>query len=167
MMLEPSYCVFLLLMSFCVITAVKNKQGLGFNIQQIMSIPINPFNKPSLFHTLLILFLYWDNVYENQSYLKKKRLRKVIVQQKKLFNVYICTISVETLCGVISELPNKKVLNQKFLLVKLKSSLGWLLWNIGVTNDHGYVPLDVSTFRSFPPSLLITGFVSRLSQRMP
>jgi len=37
--------------------------------------------------------------------------------------------------------------------------LGWLLWNICVTNDHGYVPLVVNTSRSFPHSWLATGFV--------
>jgi hypothetical protein len=58
-------------------------------------------------------------------------------------------------------------------LVKLKSSdlwsppwLGWLLWNICVTNDHGYVPLVLNTSRSFPHSWLITGFVTRLIRRV-
>jgi hypothetical protein len=45
--------------------------------------------------------------------------------------------------------------------------LGWPLWNICVTNDHGYVPLVVNTSRSFPHSRRITGFVSRLTQRVP
>jgi hypothetical protein len=36
-----------------------------------------------------------------------------------------------------------------------------------VTNDHGYVPRVVSTFRSFPHSRLITGFVARVTRRMP
>ena len=35
-----------------------------------------------------------------------------------------------------------------------------------VTNDHGYVPLDVNTFRSIPHSILITGFVTRLTRRV-
>jgi hypothetical protein len=35
--------------------------------------------------------------------------------------------------------------------------------NSMLTNDHGYVPLVVSTFRSFPHSRLITGFVTRLT----
>jgi hypothetical protein len=42
-------------------------------------------------------------------------------------------------------LLTRKLLHQGFLFVKLKSSLlrsppwlGWPLWNIGVTNDHGY-----------------------------
>ena len=39
--------------------------------------------------------------------------------------------------------------------------------NICVTNDHGYVPLVVSTSRSFPHSWLITGFVTRLTRRVP
>ena len=59
-----------------------------------------------------------------------------------------------------------KLLNQWFLLVKLKSSLWmlrlppwlvWPLWNICVTNDQGYVPLVVRTSRSFPHSWRITG----------
>jgi hypothetical protein len=43
--------------------------------------------------------------------------------------------------------------------------LGWPLWNICVTNDHGYVPLVVNT--SFPHSWLSTGFVTRLTRRVP
>ena len=65
----------------------------------------------------------------------------------------------------------RKLLSQGFLLVKLKSSLrkfyGWPLWNICVTNDHGYVPLVVNTCRSFPHSRLITGFVTRLTWWVP
>ena len=45
--------------------------------------------------------------------------------------------------------------------------LGWPLWNICLTNDHGYVPLVLSTSRSFPHSRLITGFVARLTRRVP
>jgi hypothetical protein len=41
--------------------------------------------------------------------------------------------------------------------------LDWTLWNICVTNDHGYVLLVVSTSRSFPHWWLITGFVIRLT----
>jgi hypothetical protein len=41
------------------------------------------------------------------------------------------------------------------------------LWNICVTNDHGYVLLVVSTSRSFPNSWLITGFVTRSTRRVP
>ena len=43
----------------------------------------------------------------------------------------------------------------------------WPLWNICVTNDHGYVPLVVNTSRSFPHSWLITEFVTRLTRRVP
>ena len=39
--------------------------------------------------------------------------------------------------------------------------LGWPLWHIWVTNDHGYVPFVVYTSRSFPHSWLITGFITR------
>jgi len=41
------------------------------------------------------------------------------------------------------------------------------LWNICVTNDHGYVPLVVNTSRPFSHSCLITGFVTRLTRRVP
>jgi hypothetical protein len=34
-------------------------------------------------------------------------------------------------------------------------------------NDHGYVPLVVNTSRSFSHSRLITGFVARLTRRVP
>jgi hypothetical protein len=42
----------------------------------------------------------------------------------------------------------------------------WPLWNICVTNDHGYVPLVVNTSWPFPHSWLITGFVSKLTRRV-
>ena len=38
---------------------------------------------------------------------------------------------------------------------------------IYVTNDHGYVSLVISIFRSFPHSRFITGFVTRLTRRVP
>jgi hypothetical protein len=44
--------------------------------------------------------------------------------------------------------------------------LGWPLWNICVTNNHGYVPLFVSTSRFFPRSWLVIGFVTRLTRRV-
>ena len=62
-------------------------------------------------------------------------------------------------------------------LVTLKSSLrkhlrlppwlGWPLWNICVRNYHGYVPLVVNTSQFFPHSRLITGFVTKLTRRVP
>jgi hypothetical protein len=39
--------------------------------------------------------------------------------------------------------------------------------NICVTNDRVYVPLVVNTFRSFPRSLLITGFVTGGTRWVP
>ena len=45
--------------------------------------------------------------------------------------------------------------------------LGGPLWNICVTNDHGYVPLVVNTSRSFPHSWLIARFITRLTRRVP
>ena len=66
-------------------------------------------------------------------------------------------------------LLTRKRLNQGFLLVKFKSSLrklwlDWTLWNIFVTNDHSNVPLFVNTSRSFSQSLVIIGFVTRLTR---
>jgi hypothetical protein len=52
-------------------------------------------------------------------------------------------------------------------MLRLPPWIGWPLWNICVTNVHGYIPLVVSTSRSFPHSRLITGFVTRLTRRMP
>ena len=70
-----------------------------------------------------------------------------------------------------------KLLNQGFLLVKLMSSLRKFYgrhhdlvdrYGISVlTNDYGYVPLVLNTFRSFPLLWLITEFVTRLTRRVP
>ena len=35
-----------------------------------------------------------------------------------------------------------------------------------VKHDHAYVPLVINTFRSFPHSWIITGFLSRLTRRV-
>jgi len=43
----------------------------------------------------------------------------------------------------------------------------WPVWNICVTNEHGYVTLVANTSRSFPRSWFITGFVTRLTRRVP
>jgi hypothetical protein len=73
-------------------------------------------------------------------------------------------------------LLTRKLLNQGFHLVKLKSSLRTFYgdhhdlvdrYGISVTNDHGYVPLVVTISWSFPHSRLITGFVTRLTRRVP
>ena len=45
--------------------------------------------------------------------------------------------------------------------------LGWPLWNICVTNDHGIVLIVVNTSRSFPHSRCITEFVTKLTRRVP
>ena len=48
------------------------------------------------------------------------------------------------------------------------ATMTWFtLRNICVTNDHGYVPFVVNTSQSFPHSWLITGFVTRLTRRVP
>jgi hypothetical protein len=49
------------------------------------------------------------------------------------------------------------------------TTMNWLtvMVYICVTNDHGYVPLVVSTHGFFPNSWLIIGFVTRLTRRVP
>jgi hypothetical protein len=61
-------------------------------------------------------------------------------------------------------LLTRQLLNQGFLLVRLKSSFRTCY---GRHHDHGYVTLVVNTSLSFPHSWTITGFVTRLTQRMP
>ena len=73
-------------------------------------------------------------------------------------------------------LLTRKLLNQGFLLAKLKSLLrfllrsppwlGWALWNICVTSNHGHVAFVAITSRSFPHSWHMTGFVTRLTRRV-
>ena len=99
------------------------------------------------------------------------------------YGVYISQmIRYSRACGSYQDffdrglLLTRKLLNQGFHLVKLKSSLRKFYgdhhdlvdrYGISVTNDHGYVPLLVSTSRSFPHWRLITGFVTRLIRRVP
>ena len=65
----------------------------------------------------------------------------------------------------VVSLHNLQVITSKVL--RSPPWLGWPLWNICVTNYHGYVPLVVSTFRFFPHSRRITGFETRLTRRVP
>jgi hypothetical protein len=99
------------------------------------------------------------------------------------YGVYISQmIRYSRACGSYQDfldrglLLTRKLRNQRFpfgkvevitsKILRLLPWLGWPLWNICVTNDHGYVPL-VNTSRSFPHSRLITGFVTRLTRRVP
>ena len=50
---------------------------------------------------------------------------------------------------------------------KIAKCITFISYNICVTNDHGYFPLVVNTSRSFPHSWLITGFVTKLTLRVP
>jgi hypothetical protein len=68
-------------------------------------------------------------------------------------------------------LLTRKLLNQGFLFVKLKSSLRKFYGRHNnlvdrYTNVHGYVPLVVNTSQSFPHSWLIIGFVTILTRRV-
>ena len=96
------------------------------------------------------------------------------------YGVYISQlIRYYRACGTYQDfldrgfLLTRKLLNQGFLLVQLKSRfeilaspqwLLWPLWNICVTTDDGYVPVVANTSLSFPHSWLITGFATRLTR---
>jgi hypothetical protein len=76
----------------------------------------------------------------------------------------------------IGLLLTRKLLNQGFLLVKLKSSLRKFYgrhhdlvdrYGISVTNDHRHVPLVINISWSFPHWWIITGFVTRSTQWLP
>jgi hypothetical protein len=97
--------------------------------------------------------------------------------QQHLHMEYISLSWYSRACGFYQDFLDRelllirKLLNQGFLLVKLKSSLRQLYdrhhdlvdrYGISVTNDHGYVPLVVNTSRSFRHSWLITGFVATM-----
>jgi hypothetical protein len=75
----------------------------------------------------------------------------------------------------MSNISTKGNYFQEVLLDKLKLSLRKLYglhhdlvdrYGISVSQMTTYVPLVVNTFRSFPRSLLITGFVTRLTRRV-
>ena len=66
-----------------------------------------------------------------------------------------------------------EILNQRYLLAKshfagfMVANITWLTATEYVTDDHGYVPFVVITFRSFDHSWLIIGFATRVTRRMP
>ena len=51
--------------------------------------------------------------------------------------------------------------------LRLSHWLGLPIWNICVANDHGYVQPVENTFRFFRHSWFVTGFVTRLTWRVP
>ena len=67
--------------------------------------------------------------------------------------------------GRVGPLRNTSFSNNIWLIRVTR--LGWLVWNIFVKNDHGYVLFVVNTSWSFRHSWLITGFVTRLTRRVP
>jgi hypothetical protein len=92
------------------------------------------------------------------------------------YEVYISQmIRYSRACGSYQDflgrglLLTRKLLNQAFLLVKLKSSLRTFYGRHRDLFDHYgiSVSLVVNTSRSFPHSRLITGFVTRLTRRVP
>ena len=99
-----------------------------------------------------------------------------IIPEAPAYGVYISKlIRYSKTCGSYQDfldgelLPTRKLLN----LLKLKSSLRHFsvptmtlltLWNIYVTNDHGYVPLVACPSRPCHHVFLITGFVTRITR---
>jgi hypothetical protein len=68
--------------------------------------------------------------------------------------------------GVSSSCSTSETRRVEVITSKVVPWLGWPLWNICVTNDHGYVPLVVNPFRFLPHAWLITGFLTRLTRRV-
>ena len=65
-------------------------------------------------------------------------------------------------------LLRRKLLNQGFLLVKLKSSLRKFSGrHHDLVDRYGISVSQITTSRSFPHSRPITGFVTRLTRRVP
>jgi hypothetical protein len=72
-------------------------------------------------------------------------------------------------------LVTRKLLNQGFLVIKLKSSLRTFYgrhhdlvnhYGVSVSHDHGYVPFVVIIILSFPHQWFIIGFVIRVIRRL-
>ena len=86
------------------------------------------------------------------------------------YGVYISQlIRYSTVCGSYHNfLDIGLLLTWKLLDQVLRSPpwLGWPLWNICVTNDHGYVSIVVTTSRSFPRLWPIIWFETRLPWRV-
>jgi len=85
------------------------------------------------------------------------------------FCFVFCFVFCFLFCIVLNIFLCKALLYFIFASKSLRSPLcyGWPLWNICVTNHHGDVPIVTNTSRSFPYSRLITGFVTRLTRRVP
>ena len=90
-----------------------------------------------------------------------------------VYGVYISQlIRYSRACGSYHDFLDRGLLLARKLLNLINSKvlrsppwLGWPLRNICVTNDHGYVPLVISTSRSLLHSWLTTGFVTRVTRR--
>ena len=110
--------------------------------------------------TQFIIFLFF--VYQTNFYLLMFYAAQSLV---------FCVVIYKSLFAANKEATEPRVPFGKVEVITSKILrsppwLGWPLWNICVTNDHGYVPLVVNTSRSFPHSRLITGFVTRLTRRV-
>ena len=110
-------------------------------------------------------------------FLRKKNCMCSNISAASAYGVYISQfIRYSRACGSYKNsldgglLLTRKLLNQGFLLVKLRSSLRKFYGHhhdLCVTNDHEYVPFVGNTFQSFPHSWLITDFVTRLTRLVP
>ena len=79
-------------------------------------------------------------------------------------------MTLRVMAGDLSLIFDHPIINQDSFLswflwqrVAAKKEATQPLWNICVTNDHGYVPFVVITIRFFPHSRPITGFVTRVT----
>jgi hypothetical protein len=86
----------------------------------------------------------------------------ILYQLRDIYSICRCSRNVATYKWKVHNEKIEIISTSKVL--RSPSWLGWPLWNICVTNDHGYVPLVVSTSRFFPHAWLITGFVTRVTQ---
>jgi len=108
-------------------------------------------------HLLDCILPLGETVWAHKTSLTPPLFIKVIVPSQESERPCICVPGFS--------LGSDEIITSKVL--RSSPWLGWPVWNICVTNDHGYVPLVVNTSRSFPHSWLITECVTRLTQWMP
>ena len=118
---------------------------------------------------LLTLSTVYDDVqqfkFRFQTYLVKSWLRSLFRKLKTHFSLMFTAQKrtiVQKLCTFYGYSRKASCLLNLIVLW----SPPWPLWNMCVTNDHGYVPLVVNTSWSFPYAWLITGFVTRVTRRV-
>jgi len=81
--------------------------------------------------------------------------------------IFCSSISKNVLIEIMSGRFFRKYTRSPLKVLRSPQWAGYPLRNICGIKDHEYVPLVISTSRSFPHSLLITGFVPRVTQQVP